>query len=119
MAVKQTFGIKCDGPDCPNQIEYPVEMAQIVMKQTPWMRTLRFISTPDKREFQCCSDVCNIKLIQTGVLNPPVEPPKGETQGTGVAIANEGDMKAAQAQADASRKSDQNLKSGSGGKIVI
>jgi len=109
MAVKQTFGIKCDGPDCPNQIEYPVEMAQIVMKQTPWMRTLRFISTPDKREFQVCSDVCNIKLIQTGVLNPPVEP---KSQQPTISLASDADVAAAVAQADI-------IKSGSGGKIVV
>jgi hypothetical protein len=111
MAVKQTFGIKCDGPDCPNQIEYPVEMAQIVMKQTPWMRTLRFITTPDKREFQCCSDVCNIKLIQTGVLNPPAEP-KQPPQQPAISLASEADVAAAAAQADI-------IKSGSGGKIVV
>jgi hypothetical protein len=114
MAVKQMITLKCDGPECPNVVEYPAEQGQTAYKNTPWMRTMRFVTTLDKREYALCSDVCMILLTKTGVFNPPVQP-----QQPTVGIANEADMAAAQAQADAKKASDENLKSGKGGKITL
>ena len=107
--------IKCDGgEDCTKTITFNVAEGKEVTNQAgnEWMKAIRLVQTPDGRVLVYCSDVCEISGARTGQHNIPV-PKKIIEAGNPAAIAA-----AAQAAA-AAVVSDANLKSGTGGPIVL
>ena len=110
-----TLIIKCDRPGCPNEISYDAlnkVVVEEVRKNNPWLVAIRITKTSDNREFLYCSDVCEIEQIKSGVHNPP-------EQKRIIDAASPAAVKAAAAAADAARQSDVNLKSGTGGPVVV
>ena len=107
--------IKCDGgSDCTKTITFNVAEGKEVASQAgnEWMKAIRLVQTPDGRVLVYCSDVCEISGTRTGQHNIPVAKKIIEA-GNPAAIAA-----AAQA-AEAAKVSDANLKSGSGGQVVL
>lgn len=118
MPVKdvQTKTISCDNPsgDCTKSVTFNVAEAQ-QMKENPsnvWLKSLRLIQTPDGRVLSYCSDVCEIQGARSGQHNTP-EPKKIIEASDPAAIAQ------AAAAADAAKTSDANLRSGSGGPVIV
>ena len=107
--------VKCDRPGCTNEAKYNAldkEAVATVKKDNPWIQSVRIVKAQDGREFLYCSDICEIEQIKLGVHNPP-EQKRIIEAGSSAAVA------AAAAAADAARKSDENLKAGSGGPILV
>jgi hypothetical protein len=107
--------IKCDGgSDCTKTITFNVAEGKEVASQAgnEWMKAIRLVQTPDGRVLVYCSDVCEISGTRTGQHNIPV--PKKIIE-----AANPAAVAAAAQAAEAARASDANLKSGSGGPVII
>jgi len=109
-----THTIKCDGPECNKLITFtePEKKATFDSPANIWLKSLRQIQTVDQRQFAYCSDVCEIMGAKSGQHNLP-EPKKI------IETANPAAVKAAAAAADAVKASDENLKSGVGGPVVV
>jgi hypothetical protein len=77
-----------------------------------WLKSIRLIQTVDQRSFLYCSDVCEIMGTKSGQHNLP-EPKKI------IEDANPAAVQAAAAAADAAVKSNENLKTGTGGPVIV
>jgi hypothetical protein len=108
--VMQT--ISCDRPGCGNTVTFDTRLGKEAVAANPWLNTIRIVRTPDKREYLLCSDVCEIENIKSGAHNKQ-EPKQIITDGSAQAVAA-----AAQA-AEAAKASDANLRSGSGGPVLV
>jgi len=106
--------IKCDNDECNKLITFDraKEKETFESPANLWLKSLRLIQTVDQRQFVYCSDVCEIMGTKSGKHNLP-EPKKI------IEAANTAMVAAAAAAADAAAKSDENLKSGRGGQIVL
>jgi hypothetical protein len=127
MAIQEQVSrkISCDNPKgCEKSISFPLppgdmqpqqqqQMMAAVFNQpeNAWLKGLRLLETSDGRRLAYCSDVCEISGIQSGQHNRPE--PKA------IVEANAATMHQATAAADAEKKSNENLKSGAGGPIVL
>ncbi|HXQ34299.1 MAG TPA: hypothetical protein VN843_09820 [Anaerolineales bacterium] len=110
-----TSVVKCDRPGCTNEASYnAIDKAAIeeVKKNNPWLASVRVVKTQDGREFLYCGDICEIEQIKSGVHNPP-EQKRIIDNATPAAVT------AAKAAADAARQSDINLKTGTGGPVLV
>lgn len=106
--------IKCNNEDCPKEItfERTKEKETFDNPANIWLKSLRLVQTVDQRSLVYCSDVCEIMGIKTGAHNMP-EPKKI------IENANAATVAAAAQAADAAKASDENLKTGKGGPIVV
>jgi hypothetical protein len=108
---KQLRTIKCDGPGCDKAVEFDLKDIPAIQK-IEWLKGVRVVQTGDNRSFSYCSDVCEVKGITGGNHNLK-EPPK-------IVQANEGQVKAAAADAQAAAQTTEALKTGEGeAKIII
>ncbi len=110
----QTKTIRCDGPDCSKSVTFNVAEGKETASQpgNEWMKAIRLVQTPDGRVLVYHDDVCEITGARSGQHNIP-EVKKIIEAGNPAAIAA-----AAQA-AEAAKVSDANLKSGTGGPVII
>lgn len=106
--------IKCDGPECNKTITFDLtqEKATFDNPANVWLKSIRLIQTLDQRNFVYCCDVCEIMGAKQGVHNLP-EPKKI------IDASSQADVNAAAAAADAARASDDNLKTGKGGPVLV
>jgi len=106
--------IKCDGPDCGKEVTYNPAEEKAVFENPAnvWLKSLRLVQTLDGRKFAYHDDVCEINGAKTGQHNLP-EPKKIIEASNPAAIA------AAYAAAEAAKTSDENLKRGSGGPVLV
>lgn len=116
MGEKVNRTITCDGPECNKTITFEAteEKAKEVFANPAnfWLRGNRLVKTPDGRVLVYCSDVCEIMGAKSGIHNLP-EPKKIIDAG------NQAAVNAAVAAANAAKASDENLKKGSGGPILV
>ncbi len=63
--------ITCDG-GCGNTATFAStqEEEKQAVKDHPWMNTVRVLQTRDKRQYQYCSDKCEIEAANAGTHNP-------------------------------------------------
>lgn len=106
--------IKCDNDECNKTITFDrrKEKETFESPANTWMKSIRLIQTIDGRGLVYCSDVCEIMGTKAGKHNLP-EPKKI------IEAASPAAIQAAVAAADAAAKSDENLKSGQGGPVVL
>jgi|SRR5579859_6593134 len=107
--------VKCDRPGCTNEASYNAMdkvAVEEIKKNNLWLASIRFVKTQDGREFLYCGDICEIEQIKSGVHNPP-------EQKRIIDNATPAAVKAAAAAADAARQSDANLKTGTGGPVLV
>ncbi len=106
--------IKCDGPECNKNITFKraEEKQTFDSPANIWLKSIRLIQTIDQRNFVYCSDVCEIMGTKGGQHNMP-EPKQI------IEAANPAAVKAAAAAADAVKASDENLKKGTGGPVIV
>lgn len=109
-----TRTIACNNPDCNKTITFDLTQEKAVFENVAnvWLKSLRMIQTLDQRQLVYCSDICEITGARTGAHNLP-EPKKIIDAATPAAVA------AAAAAAEASTKSDEALKSGNGGPVIV
>jgi hypothetical protein len=114
MPAIDTKTLTCDGPECNKTVTFnPAEGKEVPTRPgNEWMKGIRLVQTPDGRVLLYHDDVCEISGIRAGLHNIPV-PKKIIEAGNAAAVAA-----AAQAAA-AAVVSDANLKSGTGGPIVL
>jgi hypothetical protein len=105
--------IKCDNqPDCNKEITFDRRQEKEVFEANPWLKSIRLVQTVDQRNLVYCSDVCEIAGAKSGTHNLPV--PKKIIEAGNTALVN-----AAAAAAAAAKASDEALKSGSGGPVIV
>lgn len=106
--------IACDNSECNKVITFDrtKEKETFESPANTWLKSIRLIQTVDQHQFVYCSDVCEIMGTKSGKHNLP-EPKKI------IEAANPAAVAAAAAAAEAAVKSDENLKSGQGGQIVL
>ncbi len=99
--------ISCNSCDKTVTYEHPKDLA-VTVEANPWIKQGRFVQTGDQRNFLYCSDLCEIKGIETGLHGiqeaPKVSIPQGGAHAQIAAAA------AAAKQAEEANKA---LKSGS------
>lgn len=63
--------VTCDAPGCDKTATFEATngMPPEALEEFPWLRTNRVTQTADGRMFSTCSDVCMIKLAETGCYN--------------------------------------------------
>jgi len=104
--------ITCDNPDCNKSITFDRRQEKETFDDNPWMKSIRLVQTIDQRNLVYCSDVCEITGAKSGVHNLPV--PKKIIEAGSAAAVNA----AAQA-AELAKASDEALKSGNGGPVIV
>ena len=104
--------VKCDLSGCTNSVSFDENSKQKTLADTPWLRTYRTVQTGDGRFIGYCGDVHEIEGIKGGQHNLP-EPKKI------IEAANPAAVAAAAQAAEAARNSDTNLKSGTGGPVLV
>jgi hypothetical protein len=104
--------IKCDHEGCDKVAQFEQSTQQQALTDHPWLRTYRSVNTGDQRSFGYCSDVCEVKAVETGKHNIP-EPPKIVASGNAAEIAA-----AAQAAANA-RKQEAAIRDGKPAKVQL
>lgn len=107
--------VKCDRPGCPSEAKYNAldkESVAAVKRDNPWIQSIRTVTAQDGRRFLYCGDICEIEQIKSGVHNPP-------EQKRIIDAGSDAAVQAAKAAADAARQSDINLKSGTGGPVLV
>jgi len=94
--------ISCDGPGCLKALLYDRkdEKTTFELPENFWLRSTRVTQTADGRNLVFCSDICEVKSVETGKHNIP-EPPKITTAANPAAIAAAAQAAARAAQADA------------------
>lgn len=62
--------VTCDGK-CGQTVTFAQtqEEEKQALKDHPWLNSMRVIQTRDKRQFQYCSDSCEIEAVSTGIHN--------------------------------------------------
>ena len=68
---KVTRIIKCDGPECPNEVSFDPRDQKAISELPAWLRTTRTITLGNNARFTYCSDVCEVKGCTTGNHNIP------------------------------------------------
>jgi hypothetical protein len=91
--------MSCDAPGCDKVIAFECSQGipKDIVEANPWVKTSRVTRTFDGRILSFCSDVCQIKSIETGSHNAPE--PKQVQQ-----VAGGGAAAIAQAAAEARRR---------------
>jgi hypothetical protein len=107
--------IKCANSECNKEISFNKQQGKQTIDNPAnvWMKSVRLVNTLlDNRVFAYCSDVCEITGARSGQHNPP-------EQKKIIEAANPAAVAAAAQAAEATAKSNENLKSGTGGPIVV
>lgn len=109
-----TRTIKCDNPECNKEITFnrAEEKATFDNPGNIWLKSIRLVQAIDQRSFVYCSDICEILGARSGQHNLP-EPKKI------IEAANAQAVAAAAQSAEAARVSDENLKRGTGGPVIV
>jgi hypothetical protein len=99
--------ITCDGPECTKAVLYDrkEEKQTFELPENVWLRATRVTQTADGRNLVFCSDICEIKSVETGKHNIP-EAPKVVAAGNSAAVA------AAVASAAAAKTADAAIRAG-------
>lgn len=65
------YTISCDSPKCTKSVTFSAteEGSRDAVKDNPWMRSFRNVSTQDKRGLGYCSDECEAEGLKTGAHN--------------------------------------------------
>lgn len=63
--------IKCEGPDCKNEVTFDPQNIEQIKALPDWIRTYRTIQNGQRASFGYCSDVCEVKGVTTGKHNVP------------------------------------------------
>ena len=67
--------LTCDGLGCTHTVTFQLSKEEhakaLAAEGNEWLKTGRFVNTPDGRALFYCSDVCEIKGIETGQHNLP------------------------------------------------
>jgi hypothetical protein len=107
--IQSTFvTISCDGPDCDKTVTFPAtEQGQAeAFEDNPWLRTLRGVGTPDKRQLSYCSDECEAKGIGSGSHN--------KLERKRIVTGNQVDVNLAARAAEQARQATEQLRQGQG-----
>ena len=69
--ISSFVSINCDALGCDKNVTFAqTEAAQAeALQEHPWLNSIRFVSTPDGRKFNYCSDTCEAKGIELGTHN--------------------------------------------------
>jgi len=110
--VAVTTIVKCEREGCENDISFDQSTKEKTLNDNPWLRSYRTIQTGDGRSIGYCSDICEIKGVESGKHNIP-EAPKIIPQANPAAVALA--AKAAELQ----RRGDQALRDGKPANIQI
>jgi len=78
--------VKCELEGCPNDISFDLSTKEKALNDNPWLRGYRTVQTGDSRNIGYCSDLCEVKGVETGKHNIP-EPAKIVPAGNPAAIA--------------------------------
>lgn len=75
--------VTCNSCEKTVTYEHPKDLQKTV-DENPWMKSSRMVMPGDNRQFIYCSDLCEVKGIETGLHNivekPTVEIPTGSAQ---------------------------------------
>lgn len=77
MGIKDTAfrTIICNGPACSKTVTFQqtqeAQAEAFAKEGNEWLKATRIISTPDGRSLAYCSDICEVKGIETGAHNLP------------------------------------------------
>jgi hypothetical protein len=106
--------ITCDGVGCTKTVTFDQKdsKATVELPENAWMKTTRVTQTADGRNFTYCSDICEVKGVETGKHNVQ-EAPKIVQPNNANAVAL-----AAKA-AEAARQADQALREGQPTKVQL
>lgn len=104
--------VKCELPNCPHDISFDQLTKEQTLTDNPWLRSYRSVQTGDGRSIGYCSDICEVKGVETGKHNIP-EPTKIVTTANPAAI-----VAAAQAAANA-RQADVAIREGQKAKVQL
>ena len=63
--------IKCEAPECKNEVTFNPQSIDEIQKLPDWVRTYRNVAIGNKNTFGYCSDVCEVKGVTTGNHNVP------------------------------------------------
>lgn len=97
--------IKCDSPECKNEVTFNPQVIEEIQKLPDWVRTYRTIQNGNRGVFGYCSDVCEVKGVTTGQHNVP-EPKVVQPATT------EAEIRQAAQQAEAASQANTALKEG-------
>lgn len=110
--------VKCDNPKCDKAITFEHEAAQQTLTDpaNAWLKPVRIVKLlfggQQAPTHVYCSDVCEIEGIKAGLHNPP-------EQKKLIEAANPAAIMAAAKAAELAKQSDDRLKSGRGGPVLI
>ena len=103
--------LTCEVAGCPRTVTFQLTKEEhaktLEAPGNEWLKTGRFVNTPDGRNLFYCSDVCEIKGIETGQHNLPE--PKRIISG----VASAAQVASAAAAAKAAEAATQAIKAGS------
>jgi len=104
--------ISCDAEGCGKTATFnqTQEAEAEAIKANPWLTTVRFVTTMDKRKLNYCSDACEVSASGKGQHNP-LEPKK-------IVAGNERDVNLAAQAAAAAAKAEAAMKAGTGIQVV-
>lgn len=97
MSIKDLVSrtIKCEGPECKNEITFDPQNIEQIKALPDWVRTYRTIQNGQRATFGYCSDVCEVKGVTTGNHNVPE--PKAVAEATTQAEIRQAALEANQA----------------------
>jgi hypothetical protein len=97
--------IKCDSPECKNEVVFDPQKIEEIQNLPDWVRTFRTVQNGKRDTFGYCSDVCEVQGVTTGKHNVPE--PKAIQPAAGAA-----DIQAAARDAAAASEANTALKEG-------
>lgn len=73
MAINDKISrtIKCDAPECPNEVTIDPQNPEDIAAMPDWVRTFRTVTNGQNTRFGYCSDVCEVKGVTTEQHNVP------------------------------------------------
>jgi hypothetical protein len=73
--------IKCDAPECKNEVTFNPQNQEEVANLPKWLRTTRTVTLGNGQRFSYCCDVCEVEGVTTGQHNVP-EPKQVQEAGS-------------------------------------
>jgi hypothetical protein len=110
--VAVTTIVKCEREGCEHEISFDQSTKEKTLNDNLWLRSYRTVQTGDARSIGYCSDICELKGIETGKHNIP-EAPKIVPVGNSAAVA------AAAAAAANAKAQDAAIRSGQPAKVQL
>jgi hypothetical protein len=78
--------VKCERDGCEHDISFDQASKEQAINDNPWLKGYRTVQTGDGRSIGYCSDVCEVKGVETGKHNIP-EAPKIVASANAAAVA--------------------------------